>query len=62
MAMLYKPYGRTGKEISAVSFGGMRFADQDDIDEMVGQLRLDPAESPGKGEGGRGKGEGERRR
>ena len=31
MAMLHKPYGHTGKEISAVSFGGMRFANQADI-------------------------------
>ena len=31
MAILHKPYGRTGKEISAVGFGGMRFANQDDI-------------------------------
>ncbi len=31
MAMLYKTYGQTGKEISAVSFGGMRFVDHDDI-------------------------------
>ena len=31
MAMLHKPYGRTGKEISAVSFGGMRFANHADI-------------------------------
>jgi len=31
MAMLYKLYGQTGKEISAVGFGGMRFANHDDI-------------------------------
>jgi predicted aldo/keto reductase-like oxidoreductase len=30
--MWYKPYGRTGKQVSAVSFGGMRFANPDDID------------------------------
>ncbi len=30
--MLYKPYGKTGKEISVISFGGMRFADNDDIE------------------------------
>lgn len=30
--MWYKPYGRTGKEISAVSFGGMRFDNPEDID------------------------------
>ncbi len=30
--MWYKPYGKTGKEVSAVSFGGMRFADPKDID------------------------------
>lgn len=30
--MLYKPYGRTGKKISAVSMGGMRFKNAADID------------------------------
>jgi hypothetical protein len=30
--MLYKPYGQTGKKISAVSFGGMQFKNADDID------------------------------
>lgn len=30
--MLFKTYGRTGKRISAVSFGGMRFPDPHDID------------------------------
>ena len=30
--MWTKPYGRTGKQISAVGFGGMRFANQDDIE------------------------------
>jgi len=30
--MWYKPYGKTGKEVSAISFGGMRFADPQDID------------------------------
>jgi len=30
--MLYKPYGRTGKNISAAAFGGMRFKNTDDID------------------------------
>ncbi len=30
--MWYKPYGRTGKKISVVSFGGMRFDNPDDID------------------------------
>ena len=30
--MWYKPYGSTGKEISVVSFGGMRFANPQDID------------------------------
>ncbi len=29
--MLYKSYGNTGKEISAVSFGGMRFANPEDL-------------------------------
>jgi hypothetical protein len=30
--MLYKRYGKTGKEISAIGFGGMRFANPEDID------------------------------
>jgi uncharacterized protein len=30
--MWYKTYGKTDKKISAVSFGGMRFANQDDTD------------------------------
>lgn len=30
--MWYKPYGKTGKELSVISFGGMRFANPEDID------------------------------
>ncbi len=30
--MLYKAYGKTGKEISVISFGGMQFAKPEDID------------------------------
>ncbi len=30
--MWTKPYGKTGKQVSAVSFGGMRFANPQDID------------------------------
>ncbi len=30
--MWTKPYGTTGKDVTAVSFGGMRFADPNDID------------------------------
>ena len=30
--MLYKPYGRTGKDVSAISFGGMRFDKPEDTD------------------------------
>jgi hypothetical protein len=33
--MLTKPYGNTGKEISAVGFGGMRFPRPENIDEMA---------------------------
>jgi predicted aldo/keto reductase-like oxidoreductase len=33
--MWTKPYGTTGKNISAVSFGGMRFGQPDDIDAMA---------------------------
>ncbi len=30
--MLYKPYGQTGKDVSAIAFGGMRFEDPTDHD------------------------------
>ncbi len=30
--MWYKPYGQTGKDISVIGFGGMRFANPEDID------------------------------
>ncbi|MDP6633588.1 MAG: aldo/keto reductase [Phycisphaerae bacterium] len=30
--MLYKPYGQTGKNVSAISFGGMRFDKPENID------------------------------
>ncbi len=30
--MIYKPYGTTGLTVSAIGFGGMRFADQKDVD------------------------------
>jgi uncharacterized protein len=30
--MLYKPYGRTGKDVSAISFGGMRFDKPENTD------------------------------
>jgi len=30
--MWTKPYGRTGKDVTAIGFGGMRFANPDDID------------------------------
>jgi len=33
--MWTKPYGRTGKEISVIGFGGMRFAEPEKIDEMA---------------------------
>jgi hypothetical protein len=30
--MIYRPYGKTGIDVSAIGFGGMRFEDQDDTD------------------------------
>ncbi len=30
--MLYRPYGTTGKAVSAIGFGGMRFPDQHDVE------------------------------
>jgi len=35
LEMIYKPYGRTGIEVSALAFGGMRFIDQDDVDSCA---------------------------
>jgi len=31
--MLYKPYGRTGEDVSAISFGGMRFDKPENIEQ-----------------------------
>jgi uncharacterized protein len=36
--MIYKQHGRTGKKLSIVGFGGMRFRDIDNIDECVGMV------------------------
>lgn len=36
--MIYREYGKTGKKISVVGFGGMRFADIDNRDECVGMI------------------------
>jgi len=33
--MIYRPYGKTGKEVSLLGFGGMRFADIDDREKCV---------------------------
>ena len=33
--MIYREYGNTGVEVSALGFGGMRFANPDDIDGMA---------------------------
>ncbi len=33
--MIYTPYGQTGKEVSAIGFGGMRFRDQSDVDQCA---------------------------
>lgn len=33
--MWKKPYGRTGKQVSAIAFGGMRFPAPDDLDAMA---------------------------
>jgi predicted aldo/keto reductase-like oxidoreductase len=35
LTMLYRPYGRTGVEVSLLGFGGMRFAKIDDRDACV---------------------------
>ena len=36
--MLYREYGRTGKKVSVLGFGGMRFARIDDHDECVSTM------------------------
>jgi len=33
--MIYRPYGQTGKEISAIGFGGMRFPEPNDIEKSA---------------------------
>ncbi len=33
--MIYRPYGQTGKEISAIGFGGMRFSEPNDIEKSA---------------------------
>ena len=36
--MLYKEYGKTGKKLSVVGFGGMRFGSPDDKDACVAMM------------------------
>ena len=36
--MLYRPFGGTGKELSVISFGGMRFAEPEDLDASAALL------------------------
>nr|WP_307992053.1 aldo/keto reductase [uncultured Niameybacter sp.] len=37
--MIYKPYGKTGKKVSAIGFGGMRFPDNCSIEEGAEVVR-----------------------
>jgi len=37
--MIYKQYGKTGVTVSALGFGGMRFKDQNDVDQCTGLVR-----------------------
>jgi predicted aldo/keto reductase-like oxidoreductase len=37
--MIYKQYGTTGVTVSALGFGGMRFADQNDVDGCAGLVK-----------------------
>lgn len=37
--MLYRTYGKTGIEVSAIGFGGMRFENQDDVDACASLLK-----------------------
>jgi predicted aldo/keto reductase-like oxidoreductase len=36
--MIYRNYGKTGERVSALGFGGMRFASIDDVDACVGMM------------------------
>jgi predicted aldo/keto reductase-like oxidoreductase len=42
--MIYREYGRTGKKVSLLGFGGMRFKDVNDRDECV-RMMLDAADA-----------------
>ena len=33
--MLYRPFGKTGKQVSAVAFGGMRFAEPEKLEKSA---------------------------
>lgn len=37
--MIYKPYGQTGTQVSAIGFGGMRFRDQNDVDQCAALVK-----------------------
>jgi len=37
--MLYRKYGSTGIEVSAIGFGGMRFEDQSDVEACAGLVK-----------------------
>ena len=37
--MIYHIYGKTGIKVSAIGFGGMRFANQDDVDGCAGLVK-----------------------
>src|SRR5512135_3747188 len=37
--MIYNTYGATGLKISAISFGGMRFPNQDDVEDCASLIK-----------------------
>jgi hypothetical protein len=37
--MIYRPYGQTGKEVSVIGFGGMQFAEPENIDKNAAILK-----------------------
>jgi len=37
--MIYREYGKTGVEVSAIGFGGMRFLDDDDVDQCASLVK-----------------------
>jgi predicted aldo/keto reductase-like oxidoreductase len=46
--MLYKAYGKTGKNVSVIACGGMRFANPADIDASAELIRYAHSQVDGR--------------